>query len=266
MVFHVAVERHVRVPGGSKYIKLNPNAKYQTFEDRIYFKTSEETFIPISGKNKPVYGSKCFVQTSDIIVNHLTEYLNNDINPCGQTSCCTCNILISDKVFRSNLTGKEYKIITHDRLLCDSTNVICGIHCVNCGLVYVGETGRSLKSKMNGHRLAIKEGGQSLLHRLFYQSAHSVDDMRMKTLEKVYSSDKPALRTSLCRIKELHWIKELGTAKPYGFSDQIKGDGTLSSTSCKKTNIYELFNKHPRRKRSHGKRHYKKNLLSQSQV
>ena len=53
-------------------------------------------------------------------------------------------------------------------------------------------------------------------------------------------------------------MKELGTAKPYGCNDQIKGVGTLSSTSCKKTNVYELFNKHPRRKRAHGIRHYKK--------
>ena len=52
--------------------------------------------------------------------------------------------------------------------------------------------------------------------------------------------------------------QELGTAKPYGFNDQIKGVGTLSSTSCKKTNAYTLFNKHQRWKRSHGKRHYNK--------
>ena len=32
----------------------------------------------------------------------------------------------------------------------------------------------------------------------------------------------------------------------------------MSSISCKKTNIYGLFNKQPRRKRSHGKRHYNK--------
>ena len=54
------------------------------------------------------------------------------------------------------------------------------------------------------------------------------------------------------------WIKELGTAKPYGFNDQIKGVGTLSSISCKKTNIYSLFNQQPRRERSHGKRCYNK--------
>ena len=109
---------------------------------------------------------------------------------------------------------------------------------------------------MNGHRSAIKGGGQSLLHRHFHQPDNSVDDMRVQILDKIYhSSENPTLLTSIRRTRELFWIKELGTAKPY---DQIKGVGTLSSISCKKTNIYGLFNKQPRRKRSHGKRHYNK--------
>ena len=159
--------------------------------------------------------------------------------------------------FKSNFTGKEYKTISYDRLSCGSTNVIYGIHCVHCGLVYVGETGRSLRSRMNGHRSAIKKGGQSLLHRHFHQPDHSVDDMRAQILEKVcHSSENPTLLTSFRRTTELFWIKELGTAKPYGFNDQINGDGTLSSISCKKTNIYSVFNKQPRQKRSYGKKHH----------
>ena len=83
--------------------------------------------------------------------------------------------------------------------------------------------------------------------------------MRVQFLEKIYhNSENPTLLTSLRRTRELFWIKELGTAKPYGFNDQIKGVGTLSSISCKKTNIYSLFNKQPRRQRSHGKRRYNK--------
>ena len=112
---------------------------------------------------------------------------------------------------------------------------------------------------MNGHRSAIKKGGQSLLHRHFHQPDHSVDDMRVQILEKVYhSSENPTLLTSLHRTREQFWMKELGTAKPYGFNDQIKGVSTLSCISCKKTSIYSLFNKQPRQKRSHGKRCYNK--------
>ena len=183
----------------------------------------------------------------------LTEYLSNDINQCGATSCHV--IHINDQSFKSILTGKKYKTISYDRLSCGSANVIYGIHCVQCGLVYVGETGRSLRSRMNGHRSAIKKRGQRLLHRHFHQRDHSVDDMRVQNLEKVYhSSENPTLLTLFCRTRELFWIKELCTPKPYGFNDQIRG----SSISCKKTNIYSPFNKQPRRKRSHGKRHYNK--------
>ena len=103
---------------------------------------------------------------------------------------------------------------------------------------------------MNGHRSAIKKGGQSFLHRHFHQPDHCVDDMRAQILEKIYHSyENPTLLTSILRTRELFWIKELGTAKPYGFNDQIKGVGTLSSISCKKTNIYSLFHKQPRRKK-----------------
>ena len=78
-------------------------------------------------------------------------------------------------------------------------------------------------------------------------------------LEKFYhSSENLTLLTSFRRTRELFWIKELGTAKPYGFNDQVKEVSTLISIPCKKTNIYSLFNKKPRRKRSHGKRHYSK--------
>ena len=82
----------------------------------------------------------------NIIIHPLTEYLSNDINQCGATSCHTWNIFIYDQYFKSNLTGREYKTISSDQLSCGSTNVLYGIHCAHCGLVYVGETGRSLTS------------------------------------------------------------------------------------------------------------------------
>ena len=108
----------------------------------------------------------------------------------------------------------------------------------------------SLRSRMNGHRSAIKKGGQRLLYRHFHQPDHSVDDMRVQIIEKVYhSSENPTLLSSFRRTRELFWIKELGTAKPYGFNDQIKGVGTLSSISYKKTNIYSLFNKQTKTKK-----------------
>ena len=45
---------------------------------------------------------------------------------------------------------------SYDRLSCGST-VIYGIYYAHWGLVYVGETGRSLRSRMKGHRSAIEK-------------------------------------------------------------------------------------------------------------
>ena len=115
-----------------------------TFDDGVYYRTSDNTFILISSS-----GNKSYVQTKDIIIHLLTEYLSNNINQCGVTSCHICNIFINDQSFKSNLTGKEYKTISYDRLSCSYTNVIYGTPSVHCGLVYVGETGRSLRSRMN---------------------------------------------------------------------------------------------------------------------
>ena len=83
--------------------------------------------------------------------------------------------------------------------------------------------------------------------------------MKVQILEKMYHSSENPVNTRLHRrFRELHWIKELGTAAPYNCNGQIKGFATLSSPSCKHTNVLDIFNKQQRRKRSHGHWHYNK--------
>ena len=58
--------------------------------------------------------------------------------------------------------------------------------------MYVGETGRSLRSRINGHRAGIIKDGQSLLYKHFLLPGHSVADMKIQILEKIYhSSENP---------------------------------------------------------------------------
>ena len=83
----------------------------------------------------------------------------------------------------------------------------------------------------------------SLLYKHFRLPGHSVADMKVQILEKIYhSSENPVNIRLHRRPQELHWIKELGTAAPYGCNDQMKGVGTLSSASCKHTNVLGIFN------------------------
>ena len=67
---------------------------------------------------------------------------------------------------------KYYKTQTYEQPTCGSSNVVYAIHCVRCGLMYVGETGRSLRSRINGHRAGIIKDGQSLLYKHFRLAGH----------------------------------------------------------------------------------------------
>ena len=86
----------------------------------------------------------------------------------------------------------------------------------------------TLLSMINGHRA----DGQSLLYKHFRLPGHSVADMKVQILAKIYHSlENPVSARLHRRLPELHWIKELGTIAPYGCNDQIKGVGILYSPS-----------------------------------
>ena len=218
------------------------NTSFLKFGDTIYCKTPSNTFVPICNFDKPISVTQCFVETNDIMIDPVPEYFNDNISPCDSNACLTCNSFISDQSFKSNLTGRIYKTQTYEQLTCRSSNVVYAIHCIRCGLMYVGETGRSLWSRINGHRAGIIKDGQSLLYKHFHLPGHSVADMKVQIPEKIYhSSENPVNIRLHRRLRELHWIKELGTTAPYGCNDQIKGVGTLSSPLCKHTNVLDIL-------------------------
>ena len=153
-------ENKLRAPPKKCFVSLNDIivSSFLSFVDKFYYQTSTKTVIPISNVKKSVISKKCLARTTDIVIS---EYLNNGISLCGKESCHRCNQFISDQSFKSNLTGTEYKTTTYDKLSCGSSNIICRIHCIHCGPVYVCETVRSLRPRMNGHRLAIKKSKSS---------------------------------------------------------------------------------------------------------
>ena len=66
-----------------------------SFEDKVYCQTCTKTFNPVPNIRKQAASKKCVVKTTDIVINPLSKYLNNDINPCGKRSCQTCSQFIS---------------------------------------------------------------------------------------------------------------------------------------------------------------------------
>jgi hypothetical protein len=143
-------------------------------------------------------------------------------------------MLITSPEFTSNLTGKTYYTKSFDPLDCSTKNVIYGIECTLCRLLYVGETHQTLRSRMNQHRYDARDPKYRILYNHFNQPGHDrCLTMKVRIIEKIYHhTNSPILSTPYRTDRELFWIKELGTAMPYGCNDNIKGVGNLSSLGC----------------------------------
>ena len=133
--------------------------------------------------------------------------------------CKTCKVLIKETQFTSGLTNKTYHTRSWDDLSCKSSNVVYGVECSLCGLIYVGETKGQLFNRLSGHRYEINHGSNQVFYQHFNLPDHSILSFKVKKkiLENVYNpSNDPSLSTPLRRQREEFWIRELGIAAPYG--------------------------------------------------
>ena len=105
----------------------------QSSESSLYYKNSD----------KFEYIRPCTVQLSDILdFNDNHQYCS--ISKCNRKNCKTCDILITDTHFQSNLTTKNHNTHSHEDLNCTASNIVYGIECTLCGLINLGETRKRL--------------------------------------------------------------------------------------------------------------------------
>ena len=81
----------------------------------------------------------CSVKLRNILEFDDSEPLCS-ITLCNTKNCKICKILIKETQFASGLTNKSYHKRSWDDLSCKSSNVVYGVECLLCGLLYVGET------------------------------------------------------------------------------------------------------------------------------
>ena len=65
-----------------------------------------------------------------------------------------------------------------------SPDVVYGVECSLCGLIYVGETKGQLRNRMSGHRYEINHGSNQLLYQHFNLPDHSILSFKVRILEK----------------------------------------------------------------------------------
>ena len=119
----------------------------------------------------------CSVQLHDILDFSDTEkhYLISKYRT--KSGSKTCNILITDAHFTRDLTNKHYFTRIYDDLNWKSANVVYGLECNLCGLVYVGETKGKLDKRICGHRSGIIHNVNDIVYQHFNQPDHSLLSM-----------------------------------------------------------------------------------------
>ena len=200
----------------------------------------------------------CTINLQDCLIrnHHLQRKLK--VQHCGFSQCKTCPILDLQTKFHSTLTHKEYKAFSPDvisPLSCKSKNVIYLLSCQECGYQYIGETGRPLHLRMNGHRTTVRKK-EGIRGRHFAKEGHNFRINIIERLVAVQGESEHDLRMRR-EERELFWQKELGTIWPFGLNDRVKGIGNVSKKYSDIGSSSQLINSKSRPNRSHGHRKHK---------
>jgi hypothetical protein len=159
-----------------------------------------------NGKISNLCMRPCSVQLHDILDYNDTEQ-HCLISICKTKNYKTSNILITETHFTSNLTYKNYFTMSYDDMNCKSANVVHGLECNLCGLVYVGETKGKIYIRICGHRSGIINNVNDIVYQHYNQPDHSILSMRVRIIEKIYHrTNNPNLATPLRRQNEDYWI------------------------------------------------------------
>ena len=105
----------------------------------------------------------------------------------------------------------EYKI--KENMYCNSTNLIYLITCTKCQKQYVGETGRSIRDRVNDHRSDITRKIDTPIGLHFNTTEHKIFHLKIIPIEKIHYENN-----NYRKIREKFWINKLQTGYPKGLN------------------------------------------------
>ena len=131
---------------------------------------------------------------------------------------CGKDCVICRRMYRGGgmVQGGHKKMCYYDVTVgCKSCNVIYGIWCEICQeVIYVGETGGPIYARVQNHLSSIRSTNPPVdlpVRRHFLEPGHTIDDLRVVGLERVWRSE-----VDYRRAREMRWMRLLGTANAVG--------------------------------------------------
>ena len=140
----------------------------------------------------------------------LKQEVTNRVTPCKGPKCGCCKYTISDT--KIELNQAKFKCIGD--LNCDSANIIYLITCTKCSKGYVGETGNTMRVRLNQHLCDIRLQKPTAVAEHFNTAGHSLDNFQAMPIEQIPSNQDVHFR----KRQESKWIDRLQTLKPLGLN------------------------------------------------
>ena len=146
---------------------------------------------------------------SDILV-HSTDSSSTEqpgSHACQRPRCHTCEFITP----LTEIQGPKSPFTIRDRFTCMSENLMYCISCHRCSHIYIGETGRSLWSRIGEHLPSVRNNTPGFSVAQHFNSAgHSIADVQVRGIRLCRGSN--LLRKQL----EMRLIFQLGTVQPDG--------------------------------------------------
>ena len=138
--------------------------------------------------------------------------LSDGTFPCKRGNCKTCDYI--DSTTTISAPKSNYKI--KHLFSCASSHLIYCISCSRCSILYIGETGRTLRTRFGEHRRAVQANDvHQPVARHFNAGNHCISDMKIRALCPVSGSNDSRKK------QEMSLISKLGTLQPLGINERF---------------------------------------------
>ena len=176
---------------------------------------AQDPDIGLIFKNQIMYSYKNCPNVRQRVIRAKLPSVNDEIPgnfPCGKSRCKTCDVLCGDSL----VVGPYGEFEIRSSFTCSDVNVIYAITCTKCNLLYIGETGMTMRERKNKHISDIRcsRTRENEVAEHFCSSPHSLqDDFSIRAILKVENQHER-------RIVEARLIRALGTLVPLGMNKE----------------------------------------------
>ena len=165
--------------------------------------------------------------TVDLLIACRSDYSPVGVGISCQKRRCECCLYIKPQSeFGSTRTGAEFTIT--GKLDCNSKNILYIIECKKCQEQYIGETGRTLRARLNNHLSDIRNYVETGIAEHFNQLDHDITDLQITPIVQI-PDEGSAVKNGIARRKqESFFIKKLGTMTPDGMNERLIDHGKIA--------------------------------------